>query len=369
MQKMLREIVRERPVTQRGQLHLRGICKRFEETEVVRGVDLEVQPGTAVSLLGPSGCGKTTILRMVAGLVRPSAGQVLIDGTDVTNVPVHSRDLGMVFQNYALFPHLTAAENVAFGLEMRNMSRADISREVADALATVRMTGMERRSPAQLSGGQQQRVALARAIVTRPRILLLDEPFGALDRLMRESMQIEVLQLQRQLGITFLFVTHDQDEALTLSDRIAVLRDGRIEQVGSPKEVYERPSSLFVAEFFGELNTLAGRVIQTGDDWVVAETRYGRWRIPSATRRQGDCLIAVRARDIDVLDAASDHAISLTGHVRDVIYRGSSTLLRVVTDHDAAFYVALDRRRGGLGLGEQVRFGWQPDRTLIYPAP
>ena len=365
---MLHNSVPERPVTRRGQLQLRGICKRFGQTDVVRGIDLDVQPGTAMSLLGPSGCGKTTILRMVAGLVRPSAGKVLIDGIDVTNVPVHSRDLGMVFQNYALFPHLTAVENIAFGLEMRNVSKAEIRREVANALATVRMTGMEQRSPAQLSGGQQQRIALARAIVTRPRILLLDEPFGALDRLMRESMQIEVLQLQRQLGITFLFVTHDQDEALTLSDRIAVLREGRIEQVGTPKEIYEQPSSLFVAEFFGELNTLAGRVVETGDDWVVAETRYGRWRIPTATRHHGDCFIAVRARDISVLDATGDHPISLTGRVRDVIYRGNSTLLRVITDHDAAIYLALERRREGLGSGDQIRFGWQPDRTLIYPA-
>ena len=222
----------------------------------VDGVTLDIAAGEFFSLPGPSGCGKTTSLRMIAGFEMPDLGRVHVGGQDITDVPVHKRDMGMVFQSYALFPHRTVAQNVAFGLRMRDVPKADIDRRVAAALAQVALTGMEDRRPSQLSGGQQQRVALARALVIEPRVLLCDEPLGALDRKLRQQMQFELKELQRRLGVTLVFVTHDQEEALAMSDRIAVMNHGRVEQVGAPTEIYERPRTRFVADFIGEINLL-----------------------------------------------------------------------------------------------------------------
>ena len=219
-------------------------------------VTLDIAAGEFFSLLGPSGCGKTTSLRMIAGFEMPDPGRVHVGGQDITDVPVHRRDMGMVFQSYALFPHRTVVENVAFGLRMRDVPKPEIARRVAAALAQVALTRLEDRKPAQLSGGQQQRVALARALVVEPRVLLCDEPLGALDRKLRQQMQFELKELQRRLGVTLVFVTHDQEEALAMSDRIAVMNMGRVEQVGSPTEIYERPRTRFVADFIGEINLL-----------------------------------------------------------------------------------------------------------------
>jgi putative spermidine/putrescine transport system ATP-binding protein len=222
----------------------------------VDGITLDIAAGEFFSLLGPSGCGKTTSLRMIAGFEFPDRGRVHVGGQDITDVPVHKRDMGMVFQSYALFPHRTVAENVAFGLRMREVPRPEIARRVAAALAQVALTGLEDRRPGQLSGGQQQRVALARALVVEPRVLLCDEPLGALDRKLRQQMQFELKELQRRLGVTLVFVTHDQEEALAMSDRIAVMNAGKVEQVGAPTEIYERPRTRFVADFIGEINIL-----------------------------------------------------------------------------------------------------------------
>jgi len=222
----------------------------------VDDVTLDIAAGEFFSLLGPSGCGKTTSLRMIAGFEMPDSGRVHVGGQDITDVPVHRRDMGMVFQSYALFPHRTVAQNVAFGLRMRALPRPEIERRVAAALAQVALTGLEDRRPGQLSGGQQQRVALARALVIEPRVLLCDEPLGALDRKLRQQMQFELKELQRRLGVTLVFVTHDQEEALAMSDRIAVMNHGRVEQVGAPTEIYERPRTRFVADFIGEINIL-----------------------------------------------------------------------------------------------------------------
>ncbi len=233
------------------------MTKTFDGKVVaVDQVTLDIKAGEFFSLLGPSGCGKTTSLRMVAGFETPDSGRVFVGGQDITDVPVHRRDMGMVFQSYALFPHRTVAQNVAFGLRMREVSKADIDRRVAAALAQVALTGMEDRRPSQLSGGQQQRVALARALVIEPRVLLCDEPLGALDRKLRQQMQFELKELQRRLGVTLVFVTHDQEEALAMSDRIAVMNRGKVEQVGAPTEIYERPRTRFVADFIGEINLL-----------------------------------------------------------------------------------------------------------------
>jgi putative spermidine/putrescine transport system ATP-binding protein len=238
-------------------IKLEQVTKTFDgKVMAVDAVTLDIAAGEFFSLLGPSGCGKTTSLRMIAGFETPDSGRVHVGGQDITDLPVHKRDMGMVFQSYALFPHRTVAQNVAFGLRMRDVPKAEIARRVAAALEQVALTGMEERKPGQLSGGQQQRVALARALVIEPRVLLCDEPLGALDRKLRQQMQFELKELQRRLGVTLVFVTHDQEEALAMSDRIAVMSRGKVEQIGAPTEIYERPRTRFVADFIGEINLL-----------------------------------------------------------------------------------------------------------------
>ncbi len=243
-------------------VRLEGVQKRFGDVEAVAGVDLEIGDGEFFSMLGPSGSGKTTTLRMIAGFELPSAGRVILHGQDVSGKAPFERDVNTVFQDYALFPHMTVGDNVGYGLMIRKVARERRAEQVADALRMVRLDGYERRRPSQLSGGQRQRVALARALVNRPRVLLLDEPLGALDLKLREEMQIELKAIQHQVGITFIYVTHDQEEALTMSDRIAVFNRGRIEQVGTPAEVYERPATAFVAGFVGTSNLLSGDVAE-----------------------------------------------------------------------------------------------------------
>ncbi len=235
-------------------LDLQGIEKRYGTTRAVAGVDLSVAPGDLVALLGPSGCGKTTTLRMVAGFIEPSAGRILMGGADITRMPPHRRNAGMVFQSYALFPHLSVADNIAFGLRRRGVGRAEIAERVAKMVSLLQLDGLDQRLPKQLSGGQQQRVAVGRALVINPAVLLLDEPFSNLDALLRDSTRIEMRRLQTTLGLTTLFVTHDQAEAMAISDRIAVMHKGRIEQIGTPRDIYDRPATRFVAGFIGRAN-------------------------------------------------------------------------------------------------------------------
>ncbi|MER3485129.1 MAG: spermidine/putrescine ABC transporter ATP-binding protein [Chloroflexota bacterium] len=243
-------------------VELRDVVKRFGDVVAVDHVSLEVRRGEFLTLLGPSGCGKTTTLRMIGGLELPSSGQILIHGADMSRQPPYRRPVNTVFQNYALFPHLTVGQNISYGLIMAKVPRAERERRVAEALEMVRLPHVEHRRPSELSGGQQQRVALARALVNRPQVLLLDEPLGALDLKLRKAMQLELKRLNREVGATFLYVTHDQEEALTMSDRIAVMSEGRILQVGTPAEIYERPNSRFVADFIGQTNFLEGTCIQ-----------------------------------------------------------------------------------------------------------
>jgi putative spermidine/putrescine transport system ATP-binding protein len=289
-------------------VQLDGLIKRFGEVVAVAGVDLEIRDGEFFSMLGPSGSGKTTTLRMIAGFEQPSEGRILLHGRDVTGVPPFDRDVNTVFQDYALFPHMSVGDNVAYGLTVRGVPREERSRRLAEALSQVRLEGYERRRPGQLSGGQRQRVALARALVNRPRVLLLDEPLGALDLKLRQEMQIELKSIQEQVGITFIYVTHDQEEALTMSDRMAVFHHGLIEQIGTPADVYEHPTTTFVAGFVGTSNLLKG---------ATAQAVLG-----------ADGTFTVRPEKIRMADpgdepAADEQAVS--GHVHDVIYLGSDT--------------------------------------------
>ena len=294
-------------------IRLRGLTKAFGDVMAVNGVDLDVLDGEFLTLLGPSGSGKTTVLRMVAGFERPDSGTIELAGADVTNVPPNGRDVNTVFQDYALFPHMNVQKNVEYGLRVKKVPAAERRQRAAEALEAVRLDGYGDRAPSQLSGGQRQRVALARALVNRPRVLLLDEPLGALDLKLREQMQVELKQIQREVGITFVFVTHDQDEALTMSDRIAVFNQGDIAQLGTPAEVYEHPATSFVAGFVGTSNLLDGEAA------VSVLGRSGTWSVRPEK-------IRVVAPDAWVGDG--QHAVR--GVVREVVYVGMST--RFVVD-------------------------------------
>ena len=296
-------------------VRLEGIRKRFGDVDAVAGIDLEIGDGEFFSMLGPSGSGKTTTLRMIAGFELPTEGRIVLHGQDVSRMAPFERDVNTVFQDYALFPHMSVGDNVGYGLMIRKVARADRASRVADALRMVRLEGYEKRRPGQLSGGQRQRVALARALVNRPRVLLLDEPLGALDLKLRQEMQIELKAIQHQVGITFIYVTHDQEEALAMSDRIAVFNHGRIEQIGSPAEVYERPATPFVAGFVGTSNLLSGE---------VAERIVGR--TGTFTVRPEKIRLA------DPTDPVADDETSATGRISDVIYLGSDTRYAVALD-------------------------------------
>ena len=294
-------------------IRVRGLARRFGDVTAVDGVDLDVLDGEFLTLLGPSGSGKTTVLRMIAGFERPDAGTIELGGVDVTNVPPYNRDVNTVFQDYALFPHMSVQKNVEYGLKVKKVAKAEREQRARQALESVRLGGYGDRAPSQLSGGQRQRVALARALVNRPKVLLLDEPLGALDLKLREQMQVELKEIQREVGITFVFVTHDQDEALTMSDRIAVFNEGRIEQLGTPTEVYERPATPFVAGFVGTSNLLTAAAAET----VLGKP--GTW--------------SIRPEKITVIgvdEQVGDGRHAVRGTVREVVYVGMST--RFVVD-------------------------------------
>ena len=311
--------------TQQAAVRLADLTKHYGKSAAVDRLSLAIEPGELVALLGPSGCGKTTSLRMIAGLVQPSGGEIFVNGTSITRVPVHKRNIGMLFQSYALFPHLTVAENVIFGLEMRGIKRRAAGLRVQEALDLVQLGGHQSKFPSQLSGGQQQRVALARALVIEPAMLLLDEPLGALDKSLRESMQVELRLLQRRLGITTVMVTHDQDEALTLADRIVVMRDGRLEQVGSPAEVYQYPATRFVAGFLGVSNFFQGTVDgQVGGSVRVRCPHDLSLTVPVGTVPSGSVTIALRPEAVRVRpDAGVPHgANAVVATLEQAVYRG-----------------------------------------------
>ena len=367
------------PTDGRPALILRDLRKVFGTAVAVDGVDLEVRRGEFLTLLGPSGSGKTTTLRMVAGFMAPTGGSIEIDGSDMTRVPPHRRDVGMVFQNYALFPHMTAAQNIAFPLQMRRTSRTETARRVADALALVKLSDFGDRYPRQLSGGQQQRIALARAVVFEPRLLLMDEPLGALDRKLREALQLEILHVSRQLGATVIYVTHDQEEALVMSDRIAIFSAGRIEQLGSGEDLYDRPVSLFVADFIGESNILRGRFERdAAGGWLVREA--GRWRVGEAAVKRAaldpgsPAALVLRPERIHIGGPSDEtpagvNAVEAT--VVDALYLGSDRKygLTLVDGQRAAVREQLDGGDRQWASGDRVRLTWSIDDGVLVADP
>ncbi|WP_370547620.1 spermidine/putrescine ABC transporter ATP-binding protein PotA [Edwardsiella tarda] len=307
---------------------LTQICKSFDGKAIINDLDLTINHGEFLTILGPSGCGKTTVLRLIAGLEEVDSGQVVLDGEEITHLPAEQRHVNTVFQSYALFPHMTVFENVAFGLRMQKTPRDEITPRVMDALRMVQLDEMAQRRPHQLSGGQQQRVAIARAVVNKPRVLLLDESLSALDYKLRKQMQNELKALQRKLGITFIFVTHDQEEALTMSDRIVVMRDGRIEQDGTPREIYEEPKNLFVASFIGEINIFDASVLHRIDEQRVRANVEGRecdiYVNPEMHVVAGDRLkVLLRPEDLRVEEISdSEQVDGIVGYVRERNYKG-----------------------------------------------
>jgi len=308
-----------------GEVQLVDLVKRFSDVTAVAGINLDMPPGEFFSLLGPSGCGKTTTLRLIAGFERPDEGQILLDGVDMVQTPPHKRNVNTVFQNYALFPHLTVADNVAFGLKYQDVSKQEAKQKVADALELVRLTGFERRRPSQLSGGQQQRVALARALILNPAVLLLDEPLGALDAKLRKALQIELKALQEEIGITFVYVTHDQEEALTMSDRLAVMSNGRVEQIGSPSEVYEEPTTAYVADFLGVSNLMDATAEGTVAD-SRCRVKLGEFELMAGqgdTDVRGPVKIVIRPERVRLEESGASGENRVPGMVERVVYVGS----------------------------------------------
>jgi spermidine/putrescine ABC transporter ATP-binding subunit len=341
--------------------------KKYDAVAALDGVTMTFRDGEFFGLLGPSGSGKTTLLRAIAGFVTLDRGQVLIDGQDVGGVPVHARNIGMMFQNYALFPHMSVAENVAFGLEVRGRGREEVAQRVKDALAMVRLGGLELRKPKQLSGGQQQRVALARALVTRPKVLLLDEPLGALDKHLRQEMQVELRRIQRQVGITTIFVTHDQEEALTLSDRIAIFDSGRIIQEGAPMSVYERPVTKFAAGFLGEANFLQGRVtaIDAGGLARIALDIGGEASGRLSNGKVGQTvLLALRPEKITLSTDGQAGVNALRGKVLDVVFSGNSTTYRIAVGEQVMILFKQNLAQGTVAPGTEVILSWSPDHLV-----
>ena len=359
-------------------VQLDRVSKRFGDVTAVDDLSLIIDRGEFFSLLGPSGCGKTTTLRMIGGFEETSAGTILLGETDVTGLPPHRRDVNTVFQNYALFPHLSVYENVAFGLRRRRIADSEIRRQVAEMLDLVELPGYEKRKPSQLSGGQQQRVALARALINHPRVLLLDEPLGALDLKLRKQMQIELKRIQTEVGITFVYVTHDQEEAMTMSDRIAVMRAGRIEQLGAPEELYERPRTEFVAGFLGVSNLLDGQV--AGRNGGLTDVRMGDGtllRAPSAAVNGSEHVrVGVRPEKLRVTAlaanavAADDDLNALDGTILDASYIGVSTQYLVQTrDGQRLVVYSQNLETSGaseaLADGQPVRLTWKPQHTFV----
>ncbi len=346
-------------------VEFRSVSKHYGSVRAVDDVSLSVATGELATILGPSGSGKTTMLSLIAGIAEPSAGSILIGGRDVTMMPAAERNVGLVFQSYALFPHMTVADNVAFPLRVRRTARAEIGGRVAEALSLVRLEGYERRKPHELSGGQQQRVALARAVVWKPDILLLDEPLAALDRKLREEVRAEIHGLQRRLGITTIMVTHDQDEALSLSDRIVVLDGGRVRQIDTPFDAYHKPNSRFVAGFLGLANFLEGEIEANGSGTVI-RLKSGE-RLACASGPEGTGPVCGVLRPEDLVVANGDGRGRLTGRVREAVFFGESVRYTVALASGFQLIAHVPGSRSKLPEGAHVNLDWDPAQVWLLP--
>ena len=368
--------VSEQPVTGDGAagapgpaVRLVSLRRAYGDVIAVDGIDVEIGEGEFFSLIGPSGCGKTTTLRMIAGLVEPSGGRIEVHGRDVTALRPHRRPVNTVFQQYALFPHLNVFENVAFGLRERRVRAAEITSRVAEMLELVGLTGRERYRPSQLSGGQQQRVALARSLVLRPEVLLLDEPLGALDLKLRKELQLQLKRIQHEVGITFIYVTHDQEEAFFMSDRVAIMREGRLEQLGTPRDVYQRPATEFVAEFVGASNRLPATVVSGAEDGSGYEVQcdgVGSFRavgVGGLTAGQSVCAI-VRPEAISPEPAGPGRA-GLTATVTDLAYLGHQISCVVQTEAGAQMTMSMHQHHTGIAVGSRYEFSWPLESVWV----
>ncbi len=354
-------------------LQLQGISKSFADKRVVYPLDLDIRHGEFITLLGPSGCGKTTLLRLIAGFERPDGGTIRLAGRDITRLPPNQRPVNTVFQSYALFPHMSVFDNVAYGLRAERRPRAEVESRVREVLNMVQLGELAGRRPDQLSGGQQQRVAIARAVIKKPRLLLLDEPLSALDYKLRKQMQIELKRIQRELGITFLFVTHDQEEALSMSDRVVVMRAGRVEQIGTPRDVYENPCNLFVARFVGEINVFDAEVTEVlGDGRLVGRIEGRRITLPARNGGfvVGDILhVLLRPEDLRLLPPEREEGFS--GEVVERNYKGMTleSVIRLESGHQLLASEFFDESDPDFDyrLGERIRVTWVPNWEVLLP--
>ena len=347
------------------------VVKRYGAVVALDTLTLEVQEGEFLTLLGPSGCGKTTTLRIIAGFIDPTEGRILLGNEDVTLIPPQKRAIGMVFQDYALFPHLTIAENIGFGLKQRGVAKEQIAKRVAELLDLVRLPSVAERYPSEISGGQQQRIALARAVAYPPRVLLMDEPLGALDLKLREAMQIELRRIQQQLNITTVYVTHDQTEAISMSDRIAVMNLGKLEQLGMPREIYDMPRTKFVADFVGKINLISGRIVGRDGGRLVVETSAKRLFAAADGRADvnGEVALGIRPENLHLIadGMAVDGLNVIDGRIASQTFAGSRLHVQVQVNDDIT--VLIEEKPGARvgAVGTPIRIGWSPEDSIVLP--
>lgn len=362
-----KEISKDKPL-----LEIRGVSKKFGDFTAVNNVDLDIYQGELFCLLGGSGCGKTTLLRMLAGFEKPSSGQILIDGQDMSEVPPYKRPTNMMFQNYALFPHMTVEKNIAFGLEQDGLAKTEILDKVDSILKLVELQEYKKRRPQQLSGGQRQRVALARALVKEPKLLLLDEPLAALDKKLREQTQFELMNIQEKVGVTFVVVTHDQEEAMTLSTRIAVMDKGRFIQTGTPTEIYEYPNDRFVADFIGSANILDGKVVSNIDGMVEVSTYLGKFSLTSNSNisKGSNLYVGLRPEKISI-NRTSSKSTNITGYIDDIGYFGNTSRYKVRLDNDQIIDVTAQNQKrpkdekDRLTYEDKVQLSWDNSSAML----